>query len=148
LSTPNAVEKVKNFGAFTQQAFRQLLSVFGYLSNVYAGSNSVVPSGYLTGALNVYLITTNAAPGTLTTQSGAQLLFDLLQALGVEKLPDNFTYQLTIVNQGAGTVTLAGGVGVTVSGTATVANDTTRTWIVQVNGNIVTMTTINVGMFT
>ena len=120
--------------------------------NVTAGTLSV---GDITGGANVTLISSiamlggslimsNATPGTQTTRTALQMYGeDPCAALG-------WGYRLRICNSGAGTLTLAGGTGVTVIGTATVATATYREFDVVYGGVLgaPTMTITNVGLGT
>ena len=103
-----------------------------------------IPVNVLTGGASVALITTNATPGTQTTRTAAQLYADD---------PTAFIgggYTLIIANSGAGTLTLAGGTGVTVTGTATVATNTARIFNVRYGGTEAspTVTITNLGTYT
>lgn len=145
----NVTDPVSNFGAWTDRGMLQLMTLCGSLYNTYnvAGA-ATIASGYLTGALSVFLVSTNAAPTTQTTQTAAQLYADLCAAFGIGKISINFTYDLQITNTGAGTFTLAGGTGVTVTGTATIAQNTTRQFVVQVQGpTAITITSVGVGTY-
>lgn len=94
-------------------------------------SSSTAAAGQLTptaGAGIVYMANTGATPGTYTTRTVAQMLGD------APMLSVGQAYILVLANnQGTGTLTLAGGTGVTVSGTATVAANTARVFNVTVN---------------
>lgn len=141
---------VVNFGAFSQAAFSQLLGLCGSQVNTIAQAGAAtIPSGYLTGAMSVFLLNSAAAPTTQTTQTATQLVADLLAAFGVAALPPNFSYDLQISNSGAGTYTLAGGTGVTITGLATIANNANRQFNVKVTSNTtITITDIGGGTYT
>jgi predicted RecA/RadA family phage recombinase len=84
--------------------------------------------GDITGAANVSLTSTNAAPGTLTTRTATQMFADMPGAAV------NMSYRLRITNTGAGTLTLAAGTGVTLgTGTYTVPTNTFRDFVVTFN---------------
>lgn len=86
-------------------------------------------AGLITGAAMTVLQNTGATPGAQTVRTAAQLLADFSQArVGM-------SYVLRIVNTGAGTLTLTadGGATVTITGTATVATNTFRDYIVTFN---------------
>ena len=106
---------------------------------------ATLSAGDITGGQRCTLITTNAAPGTLTTRTALQMYGEDPAAAPGDG------YQLRICNSGAGVLTLAGGTGVTVSGTATVAGGTFRGFIVNYTGTpsapIVTMTNIGSGTY-
>lgn len=141
---------VVNFGAFSQAALLQILGIAGsQLNSIAQAGAATIPSGYLTGALSVFLINTAAAPTTQTTQTATQLYADILAAFGVSALPPNFSYDLMISNSGAGTYTLAGGTGVTLVGLGTVANNANRQFNVKVTSNsTITITDIGGGTYT
>ena len=105
-----------------------------------------IPAAVITGGSDVTMITTNATPGTQTTRTAAQLFADDTAA------SIGWGYVLTICNSGAGTLTLAGGTGVTISGTATVATNTSRFFTVVYGGTnaapTVTITNTGVGTYT
>lgn len=83
--------------------------------NVTAGTLAV---GNATGAATVNLTSTNATPGTQTTRTASQMFADTPNA----RVGD--AYMLRITNTGAGVFTLAAGSGVTLTGTATIAQNT------------------------
>lgn len=86
-------------------------------------------AGAITGAAFVVLQNTGAIPGAQTVRTAAQMLADFNQArVGM-------SYMLRIVNTGAGTLTLTadGGATVTITGTATVATNTFRDYLVTFN---------------
>jgi hypothetical protein len=84
-------------------------------------------AGLITGAAIVVLQNTGATPGAQTTRTAAQMLADFPQArVGM-------SYLLRIVNTGAGTLTLTADGSVTITGTATVAQNVFRDYIVTFN---------------
>ena len=103
-----------------------------------------IPANIITGGAFVTCITTNATPGTQTTRTAALLFADDPTAY------IGGGYTLRIANSGAGTLTLAGGTGVTVTGTATVATNTFRDFNVRYTGTEAapTMTITNIGLGT
>ena len=107
--------------------------------NVTTGT---LTSGQLTGGVDVTLMTTNATPGTQTLPAAAVLL----AALG-EVAP--YSYNLRIVNTGAGTFTMAADTGATITlgaGTYTVVTNTFRDFIVSFpTATTGTVTTVGVG---
>ena len=86
-------------------------------------------AGLITGAAMVVLQNTGATPGAQTVRTAAQMLADFPQA----RVGDS--YILRIVNTGAGTLTLTADAGptVTITGTATVAQNVFRDYIVTFN---------------
>lgn len=111
--------------------------------NVTVGTLAV---NVLTGGSEVVVITTNAVPGTQTTRTAAQMFADDPTAYVGQG------YMVRVCNSGAGTLTLAGGTGVTISGTATVATATFRDFSVVYSGSVgiplVTITNIGTGTYT
>lgn len=99
----------------------------GFQSNSAALSSTTASAGQLSGAAVVLMFNTGATPGTYTTRTAAQMIADSNLQVGQ-------TYLLILGNnQGTGTLTLAGGTGVTVSGTATCAGNVGRLFSVTVN---------------
>lgn len=130
----------------------QLASFADYAAPVSAKLTSLnqtagtIPQGTITGGEYVTCITTNATPGTQTTRTAALMFADDPYAY------IGGSYTLRIANSGAGTLTLAGGTGVTVTGTATVATTTWRDFNVVYGGTeaspTVTITNIGLGTYT
>lgn len=100
-----------------------------------------LPAGMITGAEEVFVLSTNATPGTQTTRTATQMFGDTPNA------QVGFQYFLRITNSGAGTLTLAAGSGVTLgSGTYTVVTNTFRDFMVTFNsGTTATIQTVGVG---
>lgn len=146
----NSAGPITGYGAFTPNVAAQLLTLGGSLYNVFAAGvvAQTIPAGVITGALTVYLNSASTVPGNQTTRTAALLYADLLQELGLPFLPPTFTYELIITQTGAGTMTLVGGTGVTIVGTATIAQNTTRTFIVQVlSPTAITITSVGTGTY-
>lgn len=87
----------------------------------------------------------------ITTDSAANLISAILAALTLQDSQITvsslvgFTYTLVLINNNtsSGAITLSGGSGVTINGTATVAITTAREFMVQITGpNSVTMQNI------
>lgn len=146
----NAAGPVTYFGAFTPSAAAQLLVLAGSLYNTFAAGvvAQTIPAGIITGTMTIYLNSASTTPGNQTTRTAVQLYADILAEFGLPSLPATFTYELIITQTGAGTMTLVGGTGVTIVGTATIAQNTTRTFIVQVLGpNSITITSVGTGTY-
>jgi hypothetical protein len=79
-------------------------------------------AGQLTGGGAVTYTSTATTPGSIATRTAAQMLFDMPNA------QVGMTYVLTIVNLSgsANTMTITGGTGVTITGTATIAQNIAR----------------------
>lgn len=140
---------VVNFGAFTAQALAQIVAVTGvsYSTLAAAVTTGTLPGGALTGASTVYLNSASTTPGNQTTRTAALMIQDLKAALGLSDVT-GFTWELTITQTGAGTMTLVAGTGVTLTGTMTVAQNTTRNFVGQVTSNsTITITSVGVGTY-
>lgn len=127
-------------GSFDTAAAIDVMGQQAQLTLLSTVAGAVIPQNALTGAADVFIRNTNAAPGTWTTRTAAQLYADLLFQLGFAP-PNGYQYCLRITNEGAGTLTLAAGVGVTLgTGTYTVATTLARDFIVTVtNAGAVTI---------
>lgn len=92
-------------------------------------SAGTLAAGTITGASFTILTNTGATPGAQVVRTAAQMLADFPQARV------GFSYILRIVNTGAGTFTLTadGGATVTLTGTATIAQNVFRDYIVTFN---------------
>jgi hypothetical protein len=112
-----------------------------FTTTALAGPQTMI-AGLITGANDITLTSTNAAPGTFTTRTAAQMITDGNLSVGQ-------TYKLRIVDIGAGTFTLAAGAGVTLgAGTYTVPTNTFRDFIVTVPSvGAITITTVGVGTY-
>lgn len=98
-------------------------------------------AGLITGSEFTVLQNTGATPGNQTTRTAAQMFADFPFARA------GLSYVLRVVNTGAGTMTLVGGTGVTVSGTATIATNTFRDYVVTfVSPTAVTIQSVGSGV--
>lgn len=94
-------------------------------------------AGALTGGANVVYTNTGTTPANLTTRTATQMFNDMPNA------QVGFAYLLTIINLSgsANTATIVGGSGVTVSGTATIAQNIARVYtVVFTSSTTITMT--------
>ncbi|HUD64649.1 MAG TPA: hypothetical protein VMQ17_08730 [Candidatus Sulfotelmatobacter sp.] len=143
LACPIVFGTLSHQGAFDASALSDVLISQCQFQSLALTANSTLPVGAITGALDIVLVNTTNAPGTQTTRTAAQMYADLTAALGIPP-PANFTFFLTIEHAGTGTLTLAGGTGVTISnptgGATTIATVSARDYIVQV----VNPSTINI----
>lgn len=132
------LEFIDNASALSTGALARRLTKLNTM-NVTVGTFTAAA---LTGGVDVTLITTNATPGTQTLPSAAVLL----AALG-ELAP--YSYNLRIVNTGAGTLTMAADTGATITlgaGTYTVVTNTFRDFVVSFpTATTGTVTTVGVG---
>lgn len=118
--------------------------IFGNIIAVAIGT-SVTPTltaaQFLAGVIDI-----SGSPGggvTLTTPTAVQIIGAMPPT--IDKI-GKFNYPIEILNDGSGqTFTLTGGTGVTILGTATVATNTNRAFMVNVNVNAGTVTVMNLG---
>lgn len=136
-------------GAFDESAVTDLIVTNGSQITLYnVAGPSTAPANLLSGADDIFVVSSNAAPGTLTTRTAAQMYADLQTLIGVQNL-SGFLYTIRITNTGAGTLTLAAGTGVTLgAGTYTVLTATYRDFVVNVVGpGAITITTTGLGTY-
>lgn len=111
------------------------------LSNSQFVTNTTITTfaaGQLTGTdYNIYANTANT-PGTITTRTATLMVGDIPNATVGQ------TFITRIYHGGTGTLTIAGGTGVTITGTATIATVTWRDFAVTIN-TATTMTFQNIG---
>jgi hypothetical protein len=126
--------------------------LFGALYSTFAAgvTTGTIPRNVLTGALQVFLNSAATTPGNQTTPTAAQLWADAVaqfgQAITDPAISSNgLQYTLTIAQTGANTFTLVGGTGVTITGTATIATATSRSFVVNLTPNAATFTSISAG---
>lgn len=107
------------------------------LNPVVGSATSVI--GEMTGAHYVIAEYSAIGTATVTTRTALQLIAD-----GQYHVGDS--YLVALANSSSGTMTVAGGVGVTITGTATLATMTTRLFCVRiVSATAVTFQSVNVG---
>lgn len=123
-----------NFGAYNVDAAGQTLGNSGssFTTDAVVGAHTLVQNS-MTGAGTVYILVTAAGGVNVTTRTAAQIYADLAAQLGFNP-PIGYSYEVVFVNTGGGQITVVGGAGVTVTGTATVANAVTRIYIVTISG--------------
>lgn len=111
----------------TDLAAGQVPLLQGFQSNTAALSTTTASAGQLSGSAVCIMINTGSNPGTYTTRAATAMIADSNLQVGQ-------TYLVFLANnQATGTLTLAAGSGVTVSGTATVAANVARWFVVTVN---------------
>lgn len=100
-------------------------------------------AGQLTGAIVTNYSNTGATPGSIATRTATQMFGDTPNAIVGQ------SYLLIITNaQGTGTLTVTAGTGVTLTGTATIAVNTWRAFIVTFNtATTLTIQNIATGTF-
>jgi hypothetical protein len=87
-------------------------------------ATSTPAPGDMSGASMVYVL--YSAATAITTRTAAQLIADSHLSVGQ-------IYVLRVINTDGATLTITGGTGVTITGTATLATNTTRDFLVTVN---------------
>lgn len=88
---------------------------------------STTPAGAMTGANKTIINITAVGAANYTTRTAALMIADGALKIGQ-------TWEVEIVNTNAGQTTLVGGVGVTVTGTATIAQNISRRYVATVTG--------------
>lgn len=101
-----------------------------------AVGNGTLAQGNITGANYVVFATSGAT--AFTTRTAAQMFTDTNYAFA------GMSYVLRVYNTNGGTLTLTGGSGVTITGTATIATAVTRDYLVTFN-SATTLTMQNIG---
>ena len=110
-------------------------TLLGAQSNSAALSSTTASAGQLSGSAVCVMFNTGATPGTYTTRTATQMIADSALQIGQTWLV------LLGNNQATGTLTLAGGTGVTISGTTTVAANVGRLYVCTVaTATTITMT--------
>jgi hypothetical protein len=144
---------IQNLGAFTLATLSQILNSIDSLYSTLAAAvtTGAIPANVLTGGLNVFLNSAATTPGNQTTRTAAQLWQDLQNQWGIPLSDPSFanglTYYLQITQTGSGTLTLVGGTGVTITGTATIPQNTTREFAVNLQPTAATFTAIGTGTY-
>lgn len=134
--TPNSLT-VKLQAMFTELYAKLSAQVAKFSSNAGAGP-LVASAGDLTGAMSVICNYTGIGASTLTLRTAAQMFADHGAIAGQ-------TYEVGIMNTNAGTITLTAPDGnTTITGTATIATNTTRWYEVKFT-SATTMTLQNIG---
>jgi hypothetical protein len=140
------------FGVFTPATAAAILGL-GSLLNSYASTvtAATIAANVLTGAMTCYLNSAATTPGNQTTRTATQLYNDLCQEFNLPFIPAGFTWEVIITQTGAGTLTLVAGTGITINGTASVAQNTTRTFVGQFTGTpsnpAFSFTSVSVGSY-
>lgn len=97
----------------------------GFQYTSISSGNGTLSAGNIEGAGFTVLATSGAT--ALTTRTAAQMIAQAGLAVGQ-------SYVLRVYNTNGGTLTLTGGTGVTITGTATIATNVTRDYGVSVTG--------------
>lgn len=123
-----------NLGTFNLNAWQQVMANCGAQVNTDATAGAhTLAANLCHGFMQNYLTCSAVGAANLTTRTAALMAADLLAQLG-QQMAAGSAWEFTILNTNAGTLTLVGGTGVTISGTATVAQNVSRTWVVTYNG--------------
>jgi hypothetical protein len=122
-------------GAFDESAAGDILITLGSTVSALATAGPIVfPANAITGTDDVFLLTTAATPGTMTTRTASQMYADIQSLLGIQNI-NGFSFTLRITNTViTNTLTLAAGTGVTfvAPGTYTVGPTAFRDFVVTV----------------
>lgn len=110
------------------------LRFFNSLSGIIAQYSTAAASGtfaanQLTSAPITVFQSTGSSPGTITTRTLTQMLADI---------PGDFagmTYLLRVIHSGSGTLTIAGGSNVTMSGTSAISTTAWRDFVVSISAS-------------
>lgn len=117
------------------------LPVSKYSTNSTSGA-ATAAAGELSGAQKVIALYSAVGAANLTTRTAAQMYADM----GNIKPGD--VYTVRVINSSGGTTTLAGGTGVTITGTATIASNTWREFLVTVtSASAITFQNIGTGTY-
>jgi len=121
-----------------------ILPIPAKFTSLNVAGPATLSAGVITGAAIVTVLSTNAAPGSLTTRTATQMFAD------AGNVQPGDAYFLHICNSGAGTLTLLAGAGVTFgTGTYTVPTATSRTFLVTyTTATAIAFNTISVGTWT
>jgi hypothetical protein len=136
-------------GAFDESAVADIIQTDGsqITTSTLAGP-ATFPANAITGADDVFYLSTAVTPGSLTTRTAAQMYADLQALIGIQNL-NGFQYTLRVVNTViTNTLTLVAGTGVTFGGAGvnTVAPTSFRDYVVVVvNAGAITMTSTGTG---
>lgn len=90
------------------------------------------------GSMEVFHVSTGGSTPTLTLPTAALIIAGWLDSIV------GSSYRLRIINNNSGTATIATGAGITLTGTATLATNTWREWVVTRN-SLTTLTFVEVG---
>jgi hypothetical protein len=117
-------------GAITQQMLQALATWDSGAWSTFAvtGSFTATPVQIINGSNTYLTLTGSAGAATMTTPTAQALVQQYTSAYG-QPPTNGSTFTIEISNQSNGTVTLAGGTGVTVNGTATTATTVNRTYL-------------------
>lgn len=112
------------FVAGTWQPFMTIIPSVKWSQDTTAGA-ATAAAGALSGAAECIVNITLVGAAAYTTRTVAQMIADSGLRIGQ-------SWKVTIVNTNAGTTTLTGGTNVTITGTATIAQNISRTYVVTV----------------
>lgn len=107
----------------TIQDLTQEVSLPDFKYTAITANTSTLSAGDMTGAVSCTLNCSGQATPTLTTRTADQMIADIPNAqIGL-------TWSVKVLNRNSGTQTMAGGTGVTITGTATLATVTWKEFI-------------------
>lgn len=110
------------------------LKATGVLTGQIAQYSTAAASGtfgasQLTGAPVTVFQSTGSSPGTVTTRTFAQMMGDMTNDF------PGMTYLLKVIHSGSGTLTIAGGSNVTITGTSAISTTAWRDFVVTVSAS-------------
>ena len=112
-----------------------------YTANAASGATTAA-AGDLTGAQTVVAQYSAVGANNLTTRTAAQMIADANMVVGQ-------SYYLEVINSSGGTMTIVGGSGVVMNGTATLLTNTIRYFIVTVqSASAISIQNVGSGPFT
>ena len=133
-------------GVFRDDFYPQFTALPSYQYSSTSQASGVIPVANIAGAAECYM--TQSGATALSTPTAAAMYAQLIQSLVLAGVSPNSlngtTYFVRIINTNGGTLTLTGGTGVTFLGTATLATNTSRDFIVTVTSPV-TVTFQSVG---
>jgi len=127
----------------TGAVFSALAALPAFQYTVTAAASGTIAAAAVSGYMENVLLSSGAT--ALTTETAAHIYAVVLAALGA--VPTSFSFLLRVINSNAGTLTLTGGTGVTITGTAAIATNTWAEYIVTLtSGTVVGFQAIGTGV--
>lgn len=126
-----------SLGVFNDTLYDPVVILPKILFTANSQASGTIPAAQLAGAQEVHITASGAT--ALTTDTAANIIQAFVNALAqngasTELIWNGTNYSLYIHNTNASTLTLSGGTGVTITGTATIATTVTQQFQVTVTG--------------
>jgi hypothetical protein len=118
-------------GVFDDNFFGGSAYLQEYQYNSISQASGAIPTNVFCGATDCELASSGAT--ALTTPTAAQIWAQIAGLPGQLNM-QNLTFRVRVINSNAGALTLTGGTGVTINGTASVTNGTWREYVATVVG--------------